>query len=106
METFCTCRPLVVEVRQCVRAETVTTDLGFINVNSGDWIVRGENGESYVVDDAFFQRTFVSTPQQAASCLDSDLQQSSTPPRPGQIANEITRLRFAIRSCRRRLRAR
>jgi len=27
-------------------------------VQRGDWIVRGENGECYVVDDAFFQRTF------------------------------------------------
>jgi hypothetical protein len=34
------------------------TDLGFCNVQRGDWIVRGENGECYVLDDAFFQRTF------------------------------------------------
>jgi len=27
-------------------------------VSKGDWIVKGENGETYVVDDAFFQRTF------------------------------------------------
>jgi hypothetical protein len=27
-------------------------------VRRGDWVVRGEGGECYVVDDAFFQRTF------------------------------------------------
>jgi hypothetical protein len=27
-------------------------------VSKGDWVVKGENGETYVVDDAFFQRTF------------------------------------------------
>jgi hypothetical protein len=27
-------------------------------VAKGDWIVKGENGETYVVDDTFFQRTF------------------------------------------------
>jgi hypothetical protein len=34
-------------------------------VSKGDWIVNGENGETYVVDNAFFQRTF--TPLQAYS---------------------------------------
>jgi hypothetical protein len=27
-------------------------------VQKGEWIVNGEDGECYVVDDAFFQRTF------------------------------------------------
>lgn len=36
----------------------MVTDTGFCNVRRGDWIVRGENGECYVLDDEFFQRTF------------------------------------------------
>jgi hypothetical protein len=58
MSTFRTLRPLVVDATQCERAKTIATDTGFCNVSKGDWIVRGENGETYVVDDAFFQRTF------------------------------------------------
>lgn len=44
---------------QCKQSKTIATDLGFINVESGDWIVSGEGGETYVVDDEYFQRTFV-----------------------------------------------
>lgn len=63
MATYRTCRPMMVEATQCCKAETITTDLGFIHVKRGEWIIRGENGECYVVDDAFFQRTFVSAQQ-------------------------------------------
>ena len=58
MSTFRTLRPLVVDATQCEHAKTIATDTGFCNVSKGDWIVKGENGETYVVDDAFFQRTF------------------------------------------------
>jgi hypothetical protein len=37
---------------------TIQTDRGLRHVRRGDWVVRGEGGECYVVDDAFFQRTF------------------------------------------------
>jgi hypothetical protein len=60
MSTFRTLRPLIVDATQCDRAQTIATDTGFCNVSKGDWIVKGENGETYVVDDAFFQRTFTS----------------------------------------------
>jgi len=58
MSTFRTLRPLVVDATQCEHSKTIATDIGFCNVSKGDWIVKGENGETYVVDDAFFQRTF------------------------------------------------
>jgi hypothetical protein len=58
MSTFRTLRPLVVDATQCEQSKTIATDIGFCNVSKGDWIVKGENGETYVVDDAFFQRTF------------------------------------------------
>jgi hypothetical protein len=58
MSAFRTLRPLVVDATQCQRSETVATDTGFCKVSRGDWIVKGENGETYVVDDSFFQRTF------------------------------------------------
>ena len=58
MSTFRTLRPLVVDATQCEHGKTIATDTGFCNVSKGDWIVKGENGETYVVDDAFFQRTF------------------------------------------------
>jgi hypothetical protein len=58
MRTFRTLRPLLVDATQCEHSETIATDTGFCNVSKGDWIVKGENGETYVVDDAFFQRTF------------------------------------------------
>jgi len=59
MSAFRTCRPLLVDATQATEPSTIATDLGFANVQRGDWIVRGEDGECYVVDDAFFQRTFV-----------------------------------------------
>ena len=58
MSTFRTLRPLVVDATQCEQSKTIATDIGFCNVAKGDWIVKGENGETYVVDDTFFQRTF------------------------------------------------
>lgn len=58
MSAFRTCRPLLVDATQTTEPATIATDLGFANVQRGDWIVRGEDGECYVVDDEFFQRTF------------------------------------------------
>jgi hypothetical protein len=49
---------LLVEATQCEHPETIATDTGFRGVSKGDWVVHGENGETYVVDNAFFQRTF------------------------------------------------
>lgn len=60
MGSYRTCRPLLVEATQATEATTVSTDAGFTNVRQGDWVIRGEDGECYVVDDDFFQRTFVS----------------------------------------------
>jgi hypothetical protein len=37
---------------------TIQTDRGLRQVRRGDWVVRGKGGKCYVVDDAFFQRTF------------------------------------------------
>lgn len=54
-----TCRLLLVDATQCTEPATVATGLGFANIQRGDWIIRGEDGESYVVDDAFLQRTFI-----------------------------------------------
>jgi hypothetical protein len=58
LNIFRTVRPLIVDATQCTQSQTIAADIGFCNVTKGDWIVKGENGETYVVDDAFFQRTF------------------------------------------------
>jgi hypothetical protein len=58
MSAFRTVRPLLIDAIQCDHPKTIATDTGFCNVSKGDWIVKGENGETYVLDDAFFQRTF------------------------------------------------
>lgn len=70
MSAFRTCRPLLVDATQAKEPATVATDLGFANVQCGDWLVRGEDGECYVVDDAFFQRAFV--PMQTRPWDESD----------------------------------
>jgi hypothetical protein len=62
MNTFRTRRPLLIKASQCTHDAWIVTDLGKCQVRIGDWIVEGENHERYVVDDAFFQRTFVSIP--------------------------------------------
>jgi hypothetical protein len=58
MGLFRTHRPLLVDANQCTMPMTIQTDRGLRQVQRGDWVVRGEGGECYVVDDAFFQRTF------------------------------------------------
>jgi len=58
MSAFRTCRPLLVEAEKCEHSRTITTDTGFRHVQKGEWIITGEDGECYIVDDAFFQRTF------------------------------------------------
>ena len=57
---YCTSRPMIVDAVQCASTKTIATDLGFINVKRGDWVVCGEGGECYVVEDAFFRSTFIS----------------------------------------------
>jgi hypothetical protein len=59
MGTYRTSRPLIVNAVQAAETKTIATDLGFINVRQGEWVVRGEGGECYVVDDAFFRHIFV-----------------------------------------------
>jgi hypothetical protein len=58
MSAFQTYRPLVVDANQCKSDLTIAADNGFRHVKRGEWIIRGENGECYVVDDSFFRRTF------------------------------------------------
>ena len=62
MNTFRTRRPLLIKASQCTHDTWIVTDLGRRQVHPGDWIITGENHEQYVVDNAFFQRTFVSIP--------------------------------------------
>ena len=64
MNTFRTCRPLLIKARQCTYDAWIVTDFGKRQVRIGDWIIEGENREQYVVDDAFFRRTFVSIPSE------------------------------------------
>jgi hypothetical protein len=59
MGIYRTSRPMIVDAVQCTEAKTIATDLGFINVKRGDWVICGEGSECYVVDDTFFRRTFV-----------------------------------------------
>lgn len=63
MGLFRTHRPLLVDAEQCKTTKTIETDEGQRQVHRGDWVVHGEGGECYVVDDAFFQRTF--TPERS-----------------------------------------
>lgn len=58
MSAFQTSRPLVVDANQSRSDTTIAADNGFRHVRRGEWIIRGENGECYVVDDSFFRRTF------------------------------------------------
>jgi len=62
MNTFRTRRPLLVNATQCTSASMIVTDHGKRNIRPGDWIIEGENHERYVVDDAFFHRTFAPLP--------------------------------------------
>jgi hypothetical protein len=50
---------MLVDALQCKQSKTIATDLGFINVKPDDWVVCGEGGETYIVDDEYFQKSFV-----------------------------------------------
>lgn len=67
MKTFRTRRPLLVKAEQCTRASVIFTDCGERKVLPGDWIIEGEDHERYVVDNAFFQRTFAPIPWEPAN---------------------------------------
>jgi hypothetical protein len=69
MGLFRTQRPLLVDANQCTMPMTIQTDSGLRQVRRGDWVVRGEGGECYVVDDAFFQRTFR---PESTGCLEEE----------------------------------
>jgi hypothetical protein len=56
---------MIVDALQCTSTKTIATDLGFINVTQGEWVVCGEGGECYVLEDAFFRRTFISINEEA-----------------------------------------
>jgi hypothetical protein len=58
MKTYRTIRPLLVEATRCTSQTTIATDMGEKVAKKGDWVIVGEDHELYVVDDAFFQRTF------------------------------------------------
>jgi hypothetical protein len=62
MNTFRTCRPLLVTATQCMQVSSIITDVKEHEVHPGDWIVEGEDHELYVVDHVFFQRTFAPIP--------------------------------------------
>ena len=47
------------DAMQCKQSKTIATDLGFINVKPGDWVVCGEGGETYIADDEYFHSVFV-----------------------------------------------
>jgi hypothetical protein len=69
-----TLRPIIVDARQCTHAETITTDLGFINTKQGEWVIRGESGECYVLDDALFRRAFIPLQGDARATTDPQAQ--------------------------------
>jgi hypothetical protein len=56
---------MTVDALQCTSTKTIATDLGFINVTRGEWVVCGEGGECYVIGDAFFRSTFISINEEA-----------------------------------------
>jgi hypothetical protein len=60
MSAFRTVRPLLVDAIRCEQPTTISTRTGMVHASPGDWIVTGETGETYVVDNTFFQRTFLS----------------------------------------------
>ena len=67
LKTFRTRRPLLVKAKQCQHTTVLFTDVGERKVLPGDWIIEGENHECYVVDNAFFQRTFAPVCTEPAS---------------------------------------
>jgi hypothetical protein len=62
MNTFRTRRPLLVNATQCTQSTTIFTPCGQRKAYPGDWIVQGENSERYILDNAFFQKTFAPIP--------------------------------------------
>lgn len=93
MGLYRNCRPITVDAQQCFQSGTIATDLGFSHVERGDWVIRGEDGESYIVNDEFFQRTFKAIEERGLSCesrgaqaQERDSSDQSFPQSTGRIA--------------------
>ena len=100
-------RSIVVDALQCKNARTVATDTGFINVNQGDWVVCGEGGETYIVDDAYFQCTFTAVSDTRFGTLESaeqriHMQRAAIPVRSSRTCAHRAQTRSTRRSFRRR----
>ena len=108
MSAYRTSRPMIVDAAQCKEAKTIATDLGFIHVKQGEWVISGEDGETYIVDDAFFQRTFVSVQANSGITEDKPIEdaeqgQREEVPRPGPGPRpHRSRIRSTHRLVRRR----
>ena len=101
MGMYQTSRPMIVDAVQCDEPKMIATDLGFINVKRGEWVVCGEGGECYVVDDAFFQRTFVSLRSNSQIKLDKSHVRSDRAALPAACPQR-ERVRLKSHSIRRR----
>jgi hypothetical protein len=93
MGLFRTFRPIKVDARQSTKAETIATDLGFANVSPGDWVIRGEGGESYILNNDVFQRTFTPVEERHLSRESRGYPASSKTVPAGRVARH--RLRVA-----------
>jgi hypothetical protein len=101
---------MVVDALQCKQPKTVATDIGFINVKPGDWVVCGEGGETYIVDNEYFQKAFVlardtppaSIPETGdAQCVAPE-ERAPTPFASSRTCLSRNRARAAVRLARRR----
>ena len=101
MGLYRTSRPMTVDALQCTEARTISTDLGFINVKQGDWVVCGEGGEIYIVDNAFFQRTFLPTQDQSSVNETHAKQDTRLEREPSRAFDSLRPRAHRIRACHR-----
>jgi hypothetical protein len=101
---------MVVDALQCNQSKTIATDLGFVNVKPGDWVVCGEGGETYIIDDEYFQRAFVpaqetpriSLPEPSDAQFAAPTERALTPVASSRTCFSRDRARRPIRLARRR----
>ncbi len=100
MGLFRICRPITVDAKQCTEPGTITTDLGFVNVKRGEWIVRGEDGETYILGDEFFRCTFFPLCKQVSTNFRNAAHESVAEDSKGVLESQKT----PVRSCVQKLR--
>jgi hypothetical protein len=96
MGLFRNFRSITVGARHCTNAGTIATDPEFSNVKRRDWVIRGKDGESHILNDDFFERAFASIVEQLSSRASRDMRDHGYPSESNTFSNKLGHITGAV----------